>query len=67
MQLRTLALKSRHEEPSLGASAVDQLLGGETRPRTQVGEVTFHCARPNVQEPGRAGDGSSGNEGSEDV
>ena len=29
---------------------IDQLLGGETRPRTQVGEVTLHGARPNAHE-----------------
>src|SRR5664279_6203057 len=61
------ALQARHNQRSIGSPGVDQLLGGETRPRMQVGEVTFHCARPNVQEPGCAGDGSSGNEGGKDV
>jgi hypothetical protein len=43
-----MGLKARDDEPIGCPSRVDQLLGGKTRPRTQVGEVTLRGARPNA-------------------
>src|SRR5450756_621732 len=41
-------------DPALNQrSGVDQLYGRETRPRTQVGEVTFRRARMNTHEGNR--------------
>ena len=41
-------LKARHDKPPLGASAIDELLRGETRPGAEVGQVPFRSARPNA-------------------
>jgi len=61
-------LQARHDEPSLGASAVDQLLGRKPRPRTEVGEVTLHGARPDAHELGRLLDRPAGGDvGGEDI
>jgi hypothetical protein len=61
-------LQTRDNEPPGRSPHIDQLLGGKPRPRTQVGEVTFHRARTNAHELGRIRDRSAGrNEGSEDV
>ena len=49
-------LRTRGDKSPSGSSRVDKLLGGKTRPRTQVGEVTFHGARPNAHEFGRVRD-----------
>ena len=63
-----MGFQTRYEEPSGSSSGVDELLGGKTRPRTQVGEVTLHGARPDAHELGGVLNGSArGNEGSEDV
>src|SRR3972149_6312524 len=65
---RASGLEARHEEPSFGPSAVDQLLGCKARPRAQISEVTLRGARPDAQSHGRVRDGSAdGDEGSEDV
>jgi hypothetical protein len=48
--------------------SVDQLLGREAGPRTQVGEVTLDGVRPNADEPSRLQDGSAcRDEGGENV
>ena len=61
-------LEARHDQPPSGSSRVDQLLGGKARPRTHIGEVTFHSAWPNAYEVGRIRDGSAGgNVGGEDT
>jgi hypothetical protein len=61
-------LQTRHEEPTLGASAVDQLLGREARARPQVGQVTLRRARPDADARGRIRHGTAGrHERSEDV
>jgi hypothetical protein len=41
------------QQPAGGSSRVDQLLGGQARPRTQVGEVTLRSARSDVHARGR--------------
>jgi hypothetical protein len=61
-------LKARDNEPSLGSSAVDQLLRDKARPRATVGEVTLHGARPDAHELGGLVDGTTGgDEGREHV
>jgi hypothetical protein len=37
----SLGLQARHDEPTGGCAKVDQLLGGETRFRAQVGQVAL--------------------------
>ena len=55
-------------QPPASPPGVDQLLGRQPRPRTQVRQVTFDGARPDAHDFGRVWDGSaSGNEGCEDV
>lgn len=44
--------QARDVEPSSSAPGVDELLGRETRPSTQVSEVTFQRAGPNLHEFG---------------
>ena len=61
-------LQTRDRKPPGSSSGVDQLRGGETRTRTQIGEMTFHGAGSNTHELGGVRDGSaSGDVGSEDV
>jgi hypothetical protein len=48
----SVRLQARDVEPSSSPPGVDELLGRETRPRTQVREVTFHRARPDTDELG---------------
>jgi hypothetical protein len=65
---RLVGLETRDNEPTLGPSTVDQLLGREAYPRTQVGQVSFHRTRPNAHEVGCVSDGSAClNEGGEDL
>ena len=45
-------LQTRDDEPTGRASGIDQLLGRETRPGAEVGEMAFHGARPNAHELG---------------
>ena len=50
------------------ATPLDQLLGCESRPRTEVREVALHSARPDAHELGGAVDGStSADAGGEDI
>ena len=63
-----MAPDSNHDQPPLGPSSIDQLLGGKTRPRTEVGEVALHRARPDAHELGGGLDGPAGFDvGGEDV
>ena len=65
---RSARLQTRDDEPSSSSSGVDELLGGETRSRTQVREVTFRSARPNAHQRGRVGDRSASRDvGGKDV
>ena len=65
---RSGRLETRDDEPAASPPGVDQLLGGKTRPRTQVGEVALHGARADADELGCVLDGSaSGDEGCENV
>jgi len=50
--IRSARLQTRDDEPSSGPARVDQLIGGQASPRTQVGEVAFSGARPNADEGG---------------
>lgn len=60
--------QARDDEPTGCSSGVDQLLGGQARPRPQVSEVPFHGAGPDAHELGGVRDRSaSGNVGSQDV
>ena len=43
-------LQTRHDQPALRPPPVDQLLGREARPRTQVREVPLRRARPDADE-----------------
>ncbi len=56
----SLGLEARHDKPTGGSSGVDQLLGRETGPRTEVGEVPFHSTWPDAHDLGRVSDGSTG-------
>jgi hypothetical protein len=58
-------LQARHDQGSIRSPGVDQLLRGESGPRTQVGQVTFHGARPDAHESRRARDSASFDECSE--
>jgi hypothetical protein len=53
-------LKARDNEPTRRPSGVDQLLGGETRSRSQVGEVALHRARSDSHEVSGVLDRSAG-------
>ena len=59
LRLKARRLKTWYDEPTSGPSGVDQLLGGEARPRTQVGEVALRGTRPNAHELGGVLDGSA--------
>ena len=61
-------LKARDDESPGSSSGVDQLLGGQARPRSQVGQVALDGARSDADEFRRVRDRSaSGNVGGEDV
>ena len=64
----SLGLQARDDEPIGCPSGVDQLLGGQTGPRTQVDEVSLHGSRLNAQEHGCIRDGTTGGDvGGDDV
>jgi len=61
-------LQGRDDEPARGAPRVDQLLGREAGPSTQVGEVALHRARSDAYELGGVLDRPAGGDvGSKDV
>ncbi len=65
---RSGGLHTRHHQPPLRPPTVDQLLGGQSRPRTQVCEVPLRRARPDTD--ARRGLGNRAarrDEGGEDV
>ena len=49
-----MGLQARDHEPPSSSPGIDQLLGGQARPRTQVGEVALHGAGADAHELGRA-------------
>ena len=64
----SVRLETRHYQPALRASAVDQLLGGEARASTQVREMALRGSGPDTHELRGVSDGSAGdNVSSEDV
>ncbi len=54
-----MGLQTQDVQPAGSATSIDELNGGETGPRTQVGEVTFRSARTNAHDPDRIRDGSA--------
>lgn len=63
-RFRSLGFQTRDHQPTFSSSGVDELLSGETRFRTQVGEVTLDGAWTDANELGGVVDGStSGNVG----
>jgi hypothetical protein len=63
-----MGFEARDPQAPFGSSGVDQLLGSEARPRTQVGEMTLHGARSDAHKVGSVRDRPpSRNVGSKDV
>ena len=52
-------LETRNEEPATSPTHVDQLLGGQAEPRSQVSEMALHRVRSNAQHCGRTRNGAS--------
>jgi hypothetical protein len=54
------AFEARQDQPPLGPSSIDQLLGGEARARAQVSEMALGRARPDTHKLGSVLDRPAG-------
>jgi hypothetical protein len=60
LRLSGSGLKGVDDQPARSATDVDQLLGGQPGPRTQIGEVAFRGARPDARASSGMRYGSAG-------